>query len=179
MCCPSPASRSCSSPLGDHCSESKPAGSFRAGTVRAAFGTSISCGSTSGSSKEGCWVESLWEPHALFWSFWAPGQNPFPHPSTQEAQAALSLQPFPPSSQPITLTSRFCPARHPPSDSSTCVPLIGTLRLHQATSIIGITFPSRPQLYHTDTLPLSTEGNVLGFWGPGGPLCSFHNGCDC
>lgn len=96
MCCPSPASQSRSSPLGDHCSESKPAGSFRAGTVRAAFGTSISCvyfwklqGGVLGRVSVGE------PPCSLLVLLEAPGQNPFPHPSTQEAQAALSLQPFP------------------------------------------------------------------------------------
>lgn len=81
---------------GGHCSESKPAGSFRAGTVRAAFGTSISCvyfwklqGGVLGRVSVGE------PPCSLLVLLEAPGQNPFPHPSTQEAQAALSLQPFP------------------------------------------------------------------------------------
>lgn len=94
--CPSTASWSRSSPLGDHCSESGAAGNFRVRTVRAGFG-SRSPVSTSGSSNGGVLSRvSVGSPHALFWSFWRlQGRIPFLTLSSQEAQAVLSLQPFP------------------------------------------------------------------------------------
>lgn len=104
--CPSTAPWSRSSPLGDHCSESRPAGNFRAGTVRAGFGTPIPCvyfwklqGRGAGSSLCGE------PPRSLLVLMEAPGKNHFPHPFHSGGSGSPELAAFPPSSQLITLTS--------------------------------------------------------------------------
>lgn len=70
--------------------------------IRTALITSISLCLLLGGSRRVLGRVSVGSPQPLLVLLEAPGQNPFPHPSTQEAQAALSFAAFPPSSQPIT-----------------------------------------------------------------------------